>query len=154
MNEFVPIETASSLPVADATLSTNSKIVTTNYEYPVKQAEEDKNDFIVEVKASKLRKVRSKLELLANERFPLYECLLGIASAFLGAFLSGLASDMVLNSSKGIIIFIVCPIVATGTGVAYFYQRRISVNPPKVLINDIMDDLADPDKAIGKEDML
>ncbi|OEH84281.1 hypothetical protein BHU72_10730 [Desulfuribacillus stibiiarsenatis] len=149
--EFIPRETVSSLPVADVVLKSDNSVVTTSYQYEVKQPEEDKNDFIVEVKASKLKRVREKLELLTSDRFPLYELFLGISSTCLGAFLSALASDIQLTTRKGQFLFIFCPIVAMGTGVAYLFLRYISILKPKIIATDLLVEIVDPDKAIGKE---
>jgi len=149
--QFEPEETAISLPVADIVLNNESGGVTTSYRFPVKQPDEDRNDFIVEIRASKLKKVRDKLEILSNEKFPLHEVLLGIATSSLGAFLGGLASDIPLTTIIGKIFYVGCPVIFAGTGVAYFFVRYINLTLPKIVARGLLEEIVDPDKTSGKE---
>ncbi len=148
---FVPEETASSLPMADAKMNPANGPGVTPYYYQVKQPEEDLNDFIIEVRASKLRNIRKKISQLANSSFPWHELLLGISTTALGAFFSGLLSNISLLSLQGKFVFILCPVIAMGAGVGYFFKRYVDLKIPKILAEDLLNELVDPDKTADKE---
>jgi hypothetical protein len=147
---FIPEESARSLPMADAKVNSEINPSMTQYYYQVKQPEEDINDFLIEVRASKLRNIRKKVSQLTNPKFPWYELLLGVSTTALGAFFSGLLSDITLDSSQGIIVFIICPLISVGAGVGYFFKRYVDLKIPKLLAEDLLDELVDPEKTTEK----
>lgn len=111
---------------------------------------EEQNDFIVEVRASQLLKARDKLEKVSKPKFPLYEVLLGISTTFLGAFMGGLASDLILSELKGIIFLVICPIIGVATFVAYVLQRRIDNIISADVANELLHELPDPNHTTEK----
>ncbi|MEM5018636.1 hypothetical protein WKH31_20305 [Metabacillus indicus] len=150
-DSFVPKETASSLPMADAKMDPTNGNGVTSYYYQVKQPNEEKNDFLIEVRASKLRNIRRKVSQLADSRFPWHELLLGVSTTSLGAFFSGLLSDISLSSTKGIFVFILCPVIAMGAGVGYLFKRYVDLKLPRIMAKELLDELVDPDKTTEKE---
>ena len=89
------------------------------YTYPIRQPEEDFNDFQVGVRASLLKRCRVHLQAVAAQGFPLPELLLGISTLTAGAALSAVISGVQLGSWRGVVFFVILPMVAVGSGVAY-----------------------------------
>lgn len=149
---FKPIETAGSLPVADISYSNTgvngTDQVTTNYQYDVKRPAEYQNDFIIEVKASQIRRIKEKIANVSESKYPIHEILLGVSSVSIGAFLSALISGVKLDSCLGIIMYLICPVIASGTGVAYFFTRYMNLTTIKDLASSIDENLIDPDDVI------
>lgn len=118
------------------------------YTYPIRQPEEDFNDFQVGVRASLLKRCRGRLQTVATQRFPLSELLLGVATLTAGAALSAVISRVQLGSWRGVVFFVILPMIAVGSGVAYGMLRRFGLRATHHLAEDILNDLPDPDRSI------
>ncbi|NLC13252.1 MAG: hypothetical protein GX768_04320 [Chloroflexi bacterium] len=118
------------------------------YTYPIRQPENDFNDFQVGVRASVLKRCRERLKEVATQSFPFSELLLGISTLFAGAALSALVSGVNLGSWRGVLFFVILPMVAVGTGVAYGMQRRANIEASKNIAQEILNELPDPDRSI------
>lgn len=118
------------------------------YTYPIRQPEEDFNDFQVGVRASLLKRCRVRLQTVAAQGFPLPELLLGISTLAAGAALSAVISGVQLGSWRGVVFFVILPMVAVGSGVAYGMLRRFSLRDTQHVAEDILNDLPDPDRSI------
>lgn len=144
--EFIPKESTISLPIADITIKKNNEVVTTNYEYAVKRPKEYENDFMVEVKASYLRKARSILEPSTHKRkFPIHEVLLFFASTALGSSLGAIISGIEIDSILGILMYVICPIITVGTFVSYIFLRRNKILAIQDLADKVLEYIVDPD---------
>lgn len=118
------------------------------YTYPIRQPEEDFNDFQVGVRASLLKRCRERLRAVTKEPFPLPELLLGVSTLTIGATLSAVISGVSLNSWRGVLFFVTMPAVAVGSGVAYGMLRRFNQRAARQLAENILADLPDPDRSI------
>ena len=97
---FEPLDTTTNCTVANVTISdsTLSGNATTTLMYPIKQPEEYVNDFMINLRASDIRKVRKYCEDAKKSSFPWSELLLAISTTCIGCFLGALASNVELNS--------------------------------------------------------
>jgi hypothetical protein len=118
------------------------------YTYPIRQPEEDFNDFQVGVRASLLKRCRGRLQTVATQGFPLPELLLGVSTLTAGAALSAVISGVQLGSWRGVVFFVILPMIAVGSGVAYGMLRRFGLRATQHLAEDILNDLPDPDRSI------
>lgn len=147
-DEFIPQSTAESIPAADIRADTADGKLTTTRTLAVKQPQEDQNDFVVYVYASKLHKCRRKLQSIKEASFPIAEVLLGIATSCFGATAGALTTDMKLDSDKGILFFIALPIIAVACSVAFFFFRHYTIKSSAQIASDVLDELPDPDRTL------
>lgn len=116
--------------------------------FPVKQTEEELNEFLVKVRGSVLRRARRKLNGLVRNRFPWPEVLLGLSTISAGGALGALASRIPWNSQYAIIFYLILPLLAVGAGVAYVLLRHLTPLNASALALDLLEELPDPDKTI------
>jgi hypothetical protein len=114
--------------------------------FPVRQPEEDSSEFLVRVRASTLRRVRTKLGELAEVPFPLSELLLGLSTLAIGTFLGALTADVTAGTAKAVFFYTVLPVVGVSSLVAYLLLRRGSQSDTHRVGNDALSELPDPDK--------
>ena len=100
------------------------------------------------VRASILESCRRRLEKIENPRFTWGELLLGIATLAAGAIAGALTTDIQLNSPKGIVFYVLLPMVAVGSFVAYLFCRTTSFGQASEIAKEVLMELPDPDKAI------
>jgi len=118
------------------------------YTYPIRQPEEDFNDFQVGVRASLLKRCRARLRTIAAQGFPLPELSLGVSTLAGGAALSAVVSGVQLGSWRGVVFFVILPMIAVGSGVAYGMLRSFGPRATQHIAEDILKDLPDPDRSI------
>ena len=147
MDEFQPPPpNAELLPSSDFTADELPERI--EYQaYPVRKPEEDLNDFLIQVRASTLRRCRSRLVQLSHSTFPWHEVLLGISSLTAGAYLGALTSDNISkNSSQAIFFFTILPIIAVAAFVAYLFLRRSTLKESSEIGGEVLAELPDPAK--------
>lgn len=140
-------------PAADVRAPTVGEGNQVTYTFPIRQPEEDFNDFQVGVRASLIRRCRGRLEAIACHTFPTSEVLLGVSTLAAGGALSALVSSVALASWQGVLFFVVLPVVAVGCGVAYGMLRHFTIRAAQQLAEDVLEDLPNPDRAVdvGKQ---
>jgi hypothetical protein len=136
-------------PAADLRAVPTEQDLTLTRTFPIRWPPEDLDDFQVGVRASVLAHCRSSLADIASDRFPWSEVLLGIASLSLGASASGWISGLPLSSIKGVIFFVVTPILGTGAGVAYFMLRKFWTDDARRVARSVLKELPDPDHTVS-----
>lgn len=136
------------LPSADVQAPQVGEGIQVTYTFPIRQPEEDFNDFQVGVRASVLKRCRGRLGTIAAQGFPPAEILLGISTLSAGAALSAVISGVQLGSGLGFIFFVVLPMVAVGSGVAYWMLRRSILREAQHLAEDILNELPDPNRSV------
>jgi len=114
--------------------------------YPVRQPEDDRAEFIVEVHASVLKRCRVRLQALRATRFPAAELLLAVSMLGIGATASALSSSVPLASPRGVLFFTIAPAISIGALVAYFFLRQKVTRELTPLIDEVLSDLPDPDR--------
>lgn len=132
--------------VADVRAPLTSEGSQVTYTYPIRQPERDLSDFQVGVRASVLKRCRSRLSSASAPTIPLGDLLLGVATLTAGAFLGALISNVPLDSWRGVLFYILSPIVAAGTGVAFAFVRTSHGRQCYEVARDVLDELPDPEQ--------
>lgn len=94
------------LPVADVQAPAGQQPAVYNQSFPVLQPEADRNDFMIQVRASALARWRGQLERIGANRFPWYEIALGISTTALGTFLGALPAQIAISTGRGVFYLI------------------------------------------------
>lgn len=144
----VPGTTATTEKVADVQIAAGDERAVVTQSFPLRQPEEDWNDFQVGVRASVLRTSRAKLEQIARDRFPWGELLLGLATLTVGSSLSAVISGVTLNSGLGVLFFVIAPPISAASLVAYVMLRIAITRSARDLAEDALTVLPDPDRTV------
>jgi len=141
-----PPPAVTSIPAADVHAPTGNGEETVQQSFPVRKPEADRNEFLIQVRASTLLRCRRRLQQLATNSFPWPEVALGISSLTLGAFLSAITSGVALDSKLGIAFYAVLPAIGVGAAVAFCFLRvRATVDTASVC-SEVLSELPDPDQ--------
>jgi hypothetical protein len=124
MNPSPPSTTQ--VPAADVTAPPPDGLSVVFQAYPLKQPEEEINEFLVRVRGSVLRRARRKLVGLIHNRFPWPEFLLGLSTISAGGTLGALASRVPWNSHNALIFYLILPVLTVGAGVSYGLLRHLT----------------------------
>ena len=102
---------------------------------------------MIAVKISSLKKVRMECNIAKKTKFTFSEMWLGLASLFLGGFLSALISSIPYEYSwLSILSYSICPIGGIGFGVAYFFCRNNDNRDIIQLAEKIEEYILDPEE--------
>lgn len=115
--------------------------------FPVKKPVEDLDDFKVQVRASTLRRVRSKLQGIEDPDFPWHELTLGISTLAFGGSLGALPAKLAACDALAILFYTVLPVIGTGCLVAYLFLRHgrsVHQNPVRS-VDEALAELPDPE---------
>lgn len=128
---------------------------TTDRTYPVYMTIEDSNDFIVEVKASLLKRIRKKLEPLKVSKFQWPELLLCITSIAFGVTSSGFITVMTLPKDNTMRIMLInvsifSLLIFGVTMTAYLFYRHYNNFILSDVVTELIDEIPDPDETIEK----
>jgi hypothetical protein len=122
------------------------------YTFPIRQPAEDFNDFQVGIRASVLRRSRARLESIGDQRFPFSELLLGVSTLAAGGSFSAIVSGVSLSSWRGVLFFVLFPVIAVGCGVAYGMLRHFTPRATQQVAVSVLEDLPDPERTIDVRD--
>lgn len=114
-------------------------------------------DYPVTVQSGLLRKARKRLERITHPRPPIPELLLTVASVSLGGVLGAWQGGMTATTNHWWIFFILLPVIAGASVVAFWFLRRDIVHLARNAARDVLEDLPDPDSpetSQGPERML
>jgi hypothetical protein len=142
---------AKALPAADIKAEKPTGDVYAMRTFPIRIPNEDREDFVIEIRASQIVKSRRRLQKLARFQFPTSELLLGVASLLLGATFGSLVSDISLLELRGIWFFIIFPIIGCSALVAYFFLRRHDNMQSSEIAEEILSELPDPSNTSNKD---
>lgn len=149
-----PSPNVKGLPAADIHVSrkdANDRSLSLSQTFPVYQSEADQNEFLVPVRASVLASCRNKLSKVAKGKAPWHELLLALCTLALGATLGAIPADIKPGTRNYFLYFTVFPVVAVGSGMAYFFLRRESIKEPAEIATDILNHLPEPKKTSAQE---
>ena len=115
--------------------------------FPIKKAVEDLDDFKVQVRASTLRRARTKLQGIKEQNFQWQELALGVCTLAYGGFLGALPAKLAAGEKLAIVFYTLLPVIGTGCLVAYLFLRRPVHQNPVRAAGEALAELPDPDKA-------
>lgn len=137
---------AKELPAADVTAPAGSAGAIVNQSFPVRQPEQDLDEFLIQVRASTLKRCRRHLERIRRGKLPWHEILLAFSSLSYGAVLGAVPANIPLGTPKWYFFFVALPVVGTGTAVAYFFKRKEAGPDASTVAGEVLEDLPDPGK--------
>lgn len=94
-DDDLPQPTAEGIPAADFRTDTTDDLTTTTRTYPVKLSDQDRGDFVVQVRANTLYRCRRLLSKIKEARFPINDLLLAVSMLCVGASVSAWQSGVV-----------------------------------------------------------
>lgn len=87
-----------------------------------------------------IEKMRAVCEKMKRSSFPIAEICLSAASLFAGGFISALISGVSFELNlKSIVFYTLCPAIAAGCIVAYFFKRDAEQTSTKFLADRILE---------------
>lgn len=113
--------------------------------FPMRQAPSDKNDFMVQVRASSLRRCRTRLQSLSTSPVNWSDLFLALATLGLGAYLGALASAVKWDSSLGVWLLAFSPGGGAAFFVAFLFSRKASQKSAKEAADFVLEELPEPD---------
>ena len=141
---FEPHETATSVQVADWSEGDGS--LTLRRDVIVKQPEVHAEEILIEARS--LMKCRRRLTELVDLPASWSDALLCAASCSIGIAGSAVLAGVALGSALGVFTYLVCLVVASGSGVAYSIGKRSRQINARAVAQDVLDELPDPDKLV------
>ena len=100
-------------PIPDVKVETfEQDNITTTRQYPVMVPKSERDDFMIQVRASQINEIRETFEGIKDEKFPTSEIILFLTSALIGSTISALFSDLKITDTWGKINFILFPIAS------------------------------------------
>lgn len=136
------------LPTADIKANIENDGLVQHHSYQVIPTEVDKNEFMYSIRVSYLIKWSKKLTTLSYQSFPWHELIIAIATLLAGASLSALIAEVPLNSSLGVLFYVVHPPIIVGLSVSYFFIRSKKISNTIEIVTEINDEV----KSLLKED--
>lgn len=108
----IPEPNTQTRPTADIALSEQKDGIIQNESFQVIPKSSDSSDFMRPLKMSDIRKIEDLAKNLQTSSIHWDEVLLAVASLGFGSTLSALLSDTKLDTSNGIIFFVIVPIIS------------------------------------------
>jgi len=133
------------IPAADLKVETQGDIKTETCTYPLRQPQEDKEDFFIRVRASTLKRCRRQLLKIRKNKFPFGEFLLAIFTLCFGAVIGAWLAGIKMNDYRAFSFYIILPVTGAVCLVAYIFYRKMSVQNPAEIASEILADLPDPE---------
>lgn len=130
-----------SLPAADITLSHGPEGLIQTESYPVLPHKESQNDYMVPIKISSLRRFKQKLEQIKDSKFQLDELFLAVSTLLLGSSISALASKVSIDTTLGIWLLVVFPIIGFSSLVATIMLKIMNHRIKKITSQDILSEI-------------
>lgn len=118
--------------------------ITTTRQYSVVVPKSERNDFMIQVRASQINEIRETCEGVNNGNFPISEVILFVTSALIGSTISALFSDLKITDTWGKINFIFFPIVCAILGTIYFFKRNESLKNLSEISQQVLKKLPNP----------
>ena len=94
----------------------------------------------IAVEEKDIERIKSICEDVKEPHFPLAEVCLGISSLLVGAFFSAIISGVpFVLGWKAIVFYIICPVIASGCGVAFGFIREKEQVTAKSLADHVLE---------------
>lgn len=123
-----PAANAVAKPTADISLSAVGSGVIQNESYPIIPKNNSKDDYLRPVKMSDIFKIKNEAVKITNEKIKWDEIALGVSTLGFGASLSAFISGVVLNSGKGVLFYIISPVISFSLAVFVVMYKVMKYN--------------------------
>lgn len=120
--EFKPAVLYFPTPDVKVTVTEEDEVTTTR-QYPVIVPKSERDDFMIQVRASQINEIRETCNAIKNEKFAIAEIILFITSGLIGSIVSALFSNLKITDDWGKVNFIFFPIMCAVLGTIYFFKR-------------------------------
>lgn len=118
--------------------------------HPIRQPENEVNEFQVLVRATVLSTVRLKLVSLRDRAGDYSDGLLAVAMLCFGGVLGALISKTSLTEPYvGKFVYIILPVLGTASIVSYFFKRGDDTANVRASAKELLELIPDPDKTEG-----
>jgi len=132
-------------PTPDVKVETSEQDnITTTRQYSVVVPKAERDDFMIQVRASQISDIRETFEGVKNEKFPTAEVILFVTSALIGSTISALFSDLKITDRWGQINFIIFPVLCAVLGTIYFFIRKDSIKNIYEIAQQVLKKLPNP----------
>lgn len=132
-------------PTPDVKVETSEEDnITTTRQYPVVVPKSERDDFMIQVRASQINEIRETCEGIKDENFPTSEIILFVTSALIGSTISALFSDLKITDTWGKINFILFPITCAVLGTIYFFKRKDNIKNLFEIAQQVLKKLPNP----------
>lgn len=132
-------------PTPDVKVETSEQDnITTTRLYSVVVPKAERDDFMIQVRASQLNEIRDTFDGIKDEKFPITEIILFITSALIGSTVSALFSDLKVTDLWGKINFIVFPIICAILGTIYLFKRKDKIKNLYDIAQQVLKKLPNP----------
>lgn len=132
-------------PTPDVKVETSEQDnITTTRQYSVVVPKSERDDFMIQVRASQINDIREIFEGVKNEEFPTSEVILFITSALIGSIISAIFSDLKITDGWGKVNFIVFPIICAILGTIYLFLRKDSIKNLYDVAQQVLKKLPNP----------
>lgn len=132
-------------PTPDVKVETSEQDnITTTRQYSVVVPKSERDDFMIQVRASQINEIRETCEGIKDEKFPTSEIILFVTSALIGSTISALFSDLKITDTWGKINFILFPIVCAVLGTIYFFKRKDNIKNLFEIAQQVLKKLPNP----------
>lgn len=114
------------------------------------ETDPNRRDFMVEIAASTLRRIRNKLAGISKIRFRFADISLALATLAGGGFLTALSGGSQFGINQWWLFYSICPVVTVAGLVTYFFMIHFPLGQSVTVANDILAELPDPDQLTPK----
>lgn len=133
------------IPTPDVKVETTEQDnITTTRQYPVVVPKAERDDFMIQVRASQINEIREVCDGVKDEKFPVSEIILFVTSALIGSTISAMFSDLKITDTWGKINFIVFPIICAILGTIYFFKRKDNIKNLYDISQQVLKKLPNP----------
>ncbi len=139
----IPPPSADQIPAAD--FSPQTDIQVSNYSYAIKTPRPYITENEIKVRESVLRKVRSHLKKIDQNKIDWSDLFLALTTLSAGIIFSTLLSGVDFGSIQGKISYTAAPAVMTASLVAYIFMKRAEKDNPRQIAKECLLEIPDPD---------
>jgi uncharacterized protein YacL len=133
------------IPTPDVKVETTEwNDITTTRQYPVVVPKAERDDFMIQVRASQINEIREVCEGVRDEKFPVSEIILFVTSALIGSTISAFFSDLEITDTWGKINFIIFPIICAILGTNYYFKRKDNIKNLRDISQQVLKKLPNP----------
>ncbi|MCO4294312.1 hypothetical protein NF867_15730 [Solitalea sp. MAHUQ-68] len=134
-------------PTPDVKVETSKEDnITTTRQYSVVVPKSERDDFMIQVRASQINEIRETCDGIKDEKFPIAEITLFVTSALIGSTISALFSELKITDNWGKINFIFFPIICAVLGTVYFFKRKDNIKNLHEIAQQVLKKLPNPNE--------